>query len=49
MALKLFPGFKSLKTHHCVTGSMLHIFKFHNVSVSEEMVLSLGSGVGFMY
>lgn len=44
-----FPGFRSLVTHHCVTGSMLHIFDFHGCTVSEEMLLGLGSGVGFIY
>ncbi len=49
MTLKPFPGFQSLETHHCVTGSMLHIFRFHGCPVSEEMLLGLGSGVGFIY
>jgi hypothetical protein len=49
MSLKPFKGFKSLETHHCVTGSMLHIFRFHNIPVSEEMLLGLGSGIGFIY
>ncbi|KPL07159.1 hypothetical protein AMJ86_05545 [bacterium SM23_57] len=47
--LKPFPGFKSLKTHHCVTGSMLHVFRYHDIPVSEEMLLGLGSGLGFIY
>lgn len=49
MALKPFSGFKSLETHHCVTGSMLHIFRHNGIPVSEEMLLGLGSGVGFIY
>ena len=49
MTLKPFDGFKSLETHHCVTGSMLHIYTFNNCPVSEEMLLGLGSGVGFLY
>lgn len=49
MTLKPFPGFNSLETHHCVTGSMLHIYRFNGVPVSEEMLLGLGSGVGFIY
>jgi hypothetical protein len=35
------PGFKSLCTHHCITGSMRHIYDFHNHSISEEMLLGL--------
>jgi hypothetical protein len=49
MNLKPFDGFKSLETHHCVTGSMLHIFEFNGCHVSEEMLLGLGVGVGFIY
>ncbi len=49
MTLRPFPGFTSLETHHCVTGSMLHVFRFHGCPVSEEMLLGLGSGVGFIY
>ena len=49
MTLMPFPGFKSLQTHHCVTGSMLHIYRFHGIPISEEMLLGLGSGVGFIY
>jgi hypothetical protein len=47
--LQPFPEFKSIKTHHCVTGSMLHIFQHHDIPVSEEMLLGLGSGLGFIY
>ena len=49
MTLKPFPNFKSLETHHCVTGSMRDIFEFNQRPVSEEMLLGLGAGVGFIY
>jgi hypothetical protein len=49
MALQPFNGFKSLETHHCITGSMLHIYDFYNHPVSEDMLLGLGAGLGFMY
>lgn len=49
MTIKSFKGFKSLETHHCITGSMRHIFEFNQCSVSEEMLLGLGEGVGFIY
>ncbi len=43
------PGFRSFETHHCVTGSMLHVLRHRGVEVSEEMLLGLGAGVGFFY
>jgi hypothetical protein len=49
MTLEAFAGFRSLETCHCVTGSMLHIFDFNGCPVSEEMLLGLGCGVGFIY
>jgi hypothetical protein len=44
-----FPGFKSLVTHHCITGSLRHIYAFHDHPISEEMLLGLGAGLGFIY
>jgi hypothetical protein len=49
MTTKPFDGFRSLETYHCVTGSMLEIFEFNDCRVSEEMLLGLGAGVGFIY
>jgi len=49
MAIEAFPNFKSFETHHCVTGSLLHVYRFNRILVSEEMLLGLGSGMGFMY
>ncbi|HIC92725.1 MAG TPA: DUF4872 domain-containing protein [Anaerolineae bacterium] len=49
MALKPLPGFKSLATHHCVTGSIRHIYEFHDYPISEDLLLGLGAGVGFVY
>jgi hypothetical protein len=28
---------------------MRHLFEFHQCSINEEMLLGLGSGVGFVY
>jgi hypothetical protein len=39
----LFP------THHCITGSLRRIYEHHGYPISEEMLLGLGSGVGFIY
>ena len=49
MTLEPLQGFKSLKTHHCVTGSMRHVYVFNDHPISEEMLLGLGAGVGFIY
>ena len=47
--LKPFEGFRSLETHHCITGSMRHIYVFNNHSLSEDLLLGIGGGVGFIY
>lgn len=49
LALAPFPGFRSLVTHHCVTGSMRHIYEYHGYPISEELLLGLGAGVGYVY
>ncbi len=49
MAPQLLPGFKSFVTHHCITGSIRHIYEFHDYPISEDLLLGLGSGVGFVY
>jgi hypothetical protein len=47
--LKPFEGFTSLETHHCITGSMRHIYLFNDHPLSEDMLLGIGGGVGFIY
>ncbi len=49
MTLQPFPGFKNFTTHHCITGSLQHIYEFYEYPASEEMLLGLGAGVGFIY
>lgn len=49
MTLQPLSGFKSFQTHHCVTGSMRHVYAFNSCDVSEDLLLGLGEGVGFMY
>ena len=49
MTIQAFPGFKHFTTHHCVTGSLRHIYEFYDYPISEEMLLGLGAGVGFIY
>ncbi len=49
MSIKPLEGFKSLETHHCVTGSMLHVYHYNDHPLSEDMLLGIGSGLGFFY
>lgn len=49
MTLTPVPGFVALKTHHCVTGSLRHIYHYYGHPFSEELLLGLGAGVGFVY
>ena len=49
MPLTALSGFERLTTHHCVTGSMRHIYEFHDYPISEDLLLGLGAGVGFVY
>jgi hypothetical protein len=49
LILKPLKGFRSLETHHCVTGSMRHVYEFNDYPISEDLLLGLGAGVGFLY
>ena len=49
MSVEPFPGFETFPTHHCVTGSLRHIYDFHGYPISEELLLGLGRGIGFVY
>ena len=49
MALKPLIGFRSFETHHCVTGSMRHIYVYNDHDISEDMLLGIGAGVSFSY
>lgn len=49
MTIQPIPRFQAQPTHHCVTGSMRHIYCFYDHDISEEMLLGLGQGVGFIY
>ena len=49
MTVQPLQGLECWPTHHCVTGSLRHIYEFHGYPISEEMLLGLGSGVGFLY
>jgi Domain of unknown function (DUF4872)/Butirosin biosynthesis protein H, N-terminal len=49
MTATAFAGFRPFPTLHCVTGSMRHIYDFHGYPISEDLLLGLGGGVGFVY
>ncbi len=47
--LRPFPGFTTYPTHHCVTGSLKHVYDHHGYQISEDLLLGLGRGLGFGY
>lgn len=47
--LKAFDNFKILDGYHCQTNSFAKVYYFNNARLSEDMLLGLGSGMGFMY
>ena len=49
MVLRPFSGFATYPTQHCVTGSLKHIYDYHGNPMSEDLLLGLGSGLGFVY
>jgi len=49
MVLKPLDNFRMQETHHCVTGSLRHIYVFNGHDISEDMLLGIGGGVGFIY
>ena len=49
MRIEPLSGFKPLETHHCITGSMRHVYLYNGFDLSEDMLLGLGAGVSFSY
>jgi len=49
MALEPLAGFPHFTTHHCVTGSMRHVYAHNKHDLSEDLLLGIGSGVSFSY
>ena len=47
--LRAFAGFEVYPTQHCVTGSLRHVYDYHGCPISEELLLGLGRGLGFVY
>ena len=44
-----FDNCPALDGYHCQTNSLAKIFHYHNCPLSEDMLLGLGAGMGFMY
>lgn len=44
-----FDNCPAMDGHHCQTNSLAKIFHNPNCPLSEEMLLGLGAGMGFMY
>jgi len=44
-----FDHCPALDGYHCQTNSLAKIFYFHQVPLSEEMILGLGAGMGFIH
>src|SRR5512141_2683091 len=49
LTLTPLPGFRALDGCHCVTASFRKVCEYNRYPISEEMLLGLGAGVGFIY
>lgn len=49
LTIQPIKGFKALDGCHCVTSSFKKVCAFNSYDISEEMLLGLGVGLGFMY
>ena len=47
--IKPFENCPALDGYHCQTNSLAKIFHYHNHPLSEDMILGLGAGMGFIY
>ncbi|UCE43637.1 MAG: BtrH N-terminal domain-containing protein, partial [Candidatus Bathyarchaeota archaeon] len=47
--VKPFDDCPALDGYHCQTNSLAKIFHYHNHPLSEDMLLGLGAGMGFIY
>ena len=48
-AVQPIPGFAALDGCHCITSSLARIFHHAGHPLSEEILLGLGAGMGFVY
>ena len=52
MSASIIPSFNNcpaLPGYHCQTNSLAKIFHFNNHTLSEEFLLGIGAGMGFIY
>ncbi len=47
--IKPFNNCPALDGYHCQSSSIAKIFHFYNCPLSEDMILGLGAGMGFIY
>ena len=47
--ISLFDNCPALDGYHCQTNSLAKIFHYHRKPLSEDMLLGLGAGMGFIY
>ena len=45
----ILEGFKQFVGKHCETTALRRVLDYHGLSLSEEMLLGLGGGIGFIY
>lgn len=45
----VIENFKTFGGKHCQTTALRHILEHHGLHLSEEMLLGLGGGIGFIY
>ena len=45
----MVQGFKEFIGKHCETTALKRVLDRHGISLSEEMLLGLGGGAGFIY
>jgi hypothetical protein len=49
LTIQPINGLQALDGCHCVTSSFKKMCAFHGYAISEEMLLGLGAGLGFIY
>ena len=49
MSIKPFANCPALDGYHCQTNSLAKIYRYYNHPLTEEMLLGLGCGMGFVY
>lgn len=45
----IIQGFNQFGGKHCQTAALKNVLDYHGLHLSEEMLLGLGGGIGFIY